>query len=293
MIALAETLANGLIAAQDDARRSGHRISLEAEERLAALAESLARIDETARGTETRIDGLKAEIEVSDALNAEYAADNAELRTYVAHLEYNIAAIKRENADILRMMEEATAEPRDRTAAPSPALASIYADLVRHRETRIQRLLASLRRDALWEDVAPAFAPLKQYTGENVRRRGHRMVLSEDLRTLDHREYTMPMSLDALSRISVAVNPLAPSEGMVGIEVMTADRLVVARDLVPLSDISDQVPVVFNVPLGPVARHWRRRIFVQEATAPVTIYELYTPNAFRRRPLRRPFVSIE
>jgi len=278
MIALAETLAANLLASREDAR--GARS--DAERRLAEIADGLARTLETARSVEVRIASLKAEIEVGDALNAEYLAEIADLKAYVGHLEHTIAAIKQDNA----------ARPSGPAAAP-PALSAVYAELVRHRETRVQRLFGTFRRDVLWDHVAPAFAPLRDYTGRHLRSGRHRLALSEDLCTIDYREYAMPHACRRLSRICLAVNPLAPSAGEVGVEVVGADHVVLAQETMPLAGVSDGAPAAFSLALGPLARGWRLRVFVRHATAPVTVYELVDPSVLRRRPRRLPFVSIE
>ena len=285
MIALAETVTAAFIAAREEARDAVLDRLSQSEERLAAIADGLAHTLETAGRVEATVGGLKAEIEVSDALAAEYMAENAELRAHVGHLEYNIAALRGEY-DAL-----STRQLFQMQVAPD-SLSQVYAELASLRETRMHRLLGTFRRDVLWDDVAPAFDELKAYSGAKIRRSGYRLALSADIGSLDYREYAMPMTLDRLSRVGVAVNPLAPSGGEIGIEVVSADHVVLAQVARPLASVSTSEPTIFELALERLARDWRLRVFARDATAPVTVYELVNPSVLRRRPRRLPFVSL-
>lgn len=285
MIALTETLAAAFVAAREEGRHTALERLSQSEQRLAGIADGLSRTLETTRSMEAAVGALKAEIEVSDALAAEYLAENTDLKSYVGHLEYNIAAVKLENSAL-------RAGRASELQVPPDSLTRVYGELASLREARLQRLLGTFRRDTLWDDVAPAFAKLKDYSGKHIRRGGYRLALSADLGGIDYREYSMPMALDGLSRVSLAVNPLARSGGQVGIEVVSADLLVLAQVTRPLSQLSGSEPSVFELALGPLARDWRLRVFARHATAPVTVYELVNPSVLRRRPRRLPFVHL-
>ena len=216
-----------------------------------------------------RIASLQAEIEVSDALIAEYSRQNEELKTFISRLEY-------------------------RQEHVSLKLSSVYNELSLYRDSRPQRFASYLRRDRLWDDISPTFQDLKRYSHSHLRRFGFHLALSRDLRLVDYFEYRMPMTVTNVTQISLGINPIGITAGTVGIEIVSVDGAIVAQSLVGLNQVSSECPTVFSLTAPcTLAKGWCLRVFVQNATAPVAVYELVNPSIWRRQSMFRAFASVK
>ncbi len=270
-----------IVAPLVDMRQQGIGAS---EARLAEVAQSLSATVAALQNENARFASLRKEIEVSDELTAEYKADNEELRLHIDRLEAHIAASRIQQ-------EIAYSTP---TSTFSSQLFSVYDELSAYRQSRAQRLASYVRTDSLWRDVSPAFSVLKEYTGRHLRGTGYRLTISEDLRLHDYREYRMPMGSSAISEIALAINPIGSTTGSVGVEIVSAERAIVAQASVDLRHVMVDRPTVFRLPTTlSLTRGWYLRVFVQHTTAPVAIYELAGPALWRRRQSRRAFVSVQ
>jgi hypothetical protein len=150
--------------------------------------------------------------------------------------------------------------------------------------------------DILWDSVSPAFMQVKTYTAEKFRHSSRmRLVLGPDLRVTPFREYRIPFAVPSLGSVSLAIAPLlSTSNGIVGIEIVSADDRVIAQVTLPITAVSPDVPTNFTLsePLKSLSENWALRAFVRDIDVPVALYELVNCTSIRRCAKRSPFVSL-
>ncbi|WP_052062182.1 class I SAM-dependent methyltransferase [Pseudomonas soli] len=199
------------------------------------------------------------------------------------HLDNQLQALKR---SIELQQEEARRVVSD-----------LYGQLSSYRGSTSVGLIHRLRReDGLWNSVTPAFQEIKAFTAKMLRKRRSQLILGEDLRCAPYREYLMPMTLDSMTAVTLAISPLLrPEQGLVGIEIVNAQQEVIAQSLLPLSSIDTNAPTTFVLaqPLTNLQRNWMLRVFVREATVPVGLYEMARFSIFRRVTTLTPFVALK
>jgi hypothetical protein len=228
-----------------------------------------------------RMLALRAEVEVGDVLIDEY-------RGRISELEGSIQDLERRNAPATSKNESPGV-----SSEVSATITDLYNELAAYRNSLAQRVVYQFRSDRLWPIISPAFSHLKIYSAQRLRRWGHRLSLSPDLRSMKYREYKMPVVAQQLTAIDLAIVPIIRCTGRIGIELVSAKGKVLAQSVMDLANISSDCPTRFvlldRISLSP---KWALRVFVHGATSPIAVYELVHPALFRRRPRIRAFAAL-
>src|SRR5262249_1599945 len=243
------------------------------------LSEMLRAKDAEADG---RLSALRSEIEIGDALLDEYRGRTSEMEGHVQDLEDRIAAAVSESGMLRDFRHELLV-----------AVGNLYSEVAAYRRSRAQRVVYRIRPDRDWPIVAPAFPQLKDYSTKRLRGRGYRLILSPDLRSMEYREYEMPVAARQLTAVELAVVPIVRCKGQIGIEIVSGNGQVLAQSVLDLETVSGDRPARFALPerlsLPP---KWALRVFARAATSPVAVFELVHPAPFRRRPRIRAFAAL-
>lgn len=186
----------------------------------------------------------------------------------------------------------------ERSLEPQGKAGTLFRNFVTHvcayRGFRfICRAVGLSRKQRLWDLVSPAFFDLKKFTEKHFwSSKRTQLILGEDLRTVPYREYLIPFPIKNLTSVSLAISPLSPvSVGAVGIEILSDKGYILAQVSVPLSAVSADMPVRFDLPqaLSSLEPEWKLRVFVRNSEIPIAIYELIKYSAIRRRRTYLPF----
>jgi hypothetical protein len=227
---------------------------------------------------------LKARALELDQTQTFLANRNAELR----QVQLMLAARETELAqtrNTLVARDTALEQTRANTQAREDQLARVRAkgaalanELAAFRHRRINRWLDRLtnRADAA-PHLAPAFLQLKDdsyiFTRDLT---GYLLQPSDDLRRVEFVYY--PLELDRANLCGIllaAIFDFPPTQGALGIEIVSPANQIVAQVTRPANEINDAEPVRFDfAPLrdSNQGRFWLR-VFVRDADAPIRIFE--------------------
>jgi hypothetical protein len=180
-----------------------------------------------------------------------------------------------------RPPQEAGAVPRfaGHWAADQVIVGELYAQVLAVQTSRLSSFRTIFdRKDRLWDSLSPAFDELKSYTERHFRltARTH-LFLGADLASIPFREYVVPFAPKRLAAVSLAIRPLQRSErGSIGIEIVSSQQRVLARAVVRVAAVCQDVPTRFQIgpPIEDLDSPWRLRVFAKDVCAPVAIWEL-------------------
>jgi SAM-dependent methyltransferase len=149
-------------------------------------------------------------------------------------------------------------------------------ELAAYREGRVVRLWRRFFPDDLSGSVAPMFQQLKDDSLMAQDVRGFSLQTSDDLRGEEYIEYFLRLQRPNLSGILLALVLDLPSDaGTLGLELVSPTERIVTQAMIPLSQVSDDGPLVFR--FDPVRDSdqgvYRLRVFVRDAPVPVRIFE--------------------
>jgi hypothetical protein len=227
---------------------------------LAARASELAQMHNALAACET-------EITQRDAMLAARETELAQTR--------NTLAARDTALEQTRANTQAREDQLARVRAKGAALAN---ELAAFRHRRINRWLDRLtnRADAA-PHLAPAFLQLKDdsyiFTRDLT---GYLLQPSDDLRRVEFVYY--PLELDRANLCGIllaAIFDFPPTQGALGIEIVSPANQIVAQVTRPANEINDAEPVRFDfAPLrdSNQGRFWLR-VFVRDADAPIRIFE--------------------
>ena len=250
---------------------------------------------------------LNVELETTNDIVALFRSDQAFWRQESAQIkaELDASLIFHESkearwaSEFNRMQQELISANllKNQLAGSKKVLGQLYAQVIGPRSSRKERLSSLFEKNnVLWNSVAPAFEQIKRYSEQNFLTNSNaRLVLGEDLGTLPYREYKIPFQVDKLSVVSLAINPLvSKSHGIVGIEIVSSLKHVVAQVCLPLSDIDPIAPTnfIFAIPLQDLGESWYLRVFAKDVDVPVALYEFIQYSTFARRIEYRPFAFL-
>lgn len=174
---------------------------------------------------------------------------------------------------------------------------TLHTEVSAYRSSRSLQMVSHYRgTESLWNLVSPAFASLKSYSKEHLLNTSRPvLILGGDLRNMPYREYLVSAGQNNLSVVSLAVRPLIRgTQGLIGIEVVSSNKEVVAQSVIALNEINPDLPTRFELPV-PVAlkKNWYLRIFVKEADVPVGLYEVCEYSIMKKRTKYSPFAYLQ
>jgi hypothetical protein len=183
-------------------------------------------------------------------------------------------------------------------AADKAIVSELYAQVSAAQTSRLSSFRSIFdRKDVLWDSVSPAFAELKSYTERHFRPPARtRLVLGADLAAIPFREYVVPFSPKRLAAVSLAIRPLQWSEqGSIGIEIVSSQQRVLARAVVQIATVRHDVPTRFEIgsTLEDTGASWHLRVFAEDVTAPVAIWELIRYSGLSSVKERLPFALFQ
>ncbi len=174
---------------------------------------------------------------------------------------------------------------------------SLQTEVSGYRSSRSLQLVSLYKnKDSLWNSVSPAFSSLKSFTENHLLNTSRpALILGDDLRSMPYREYLMPIKQDNLCGVLLAIRPLMRGVlGLIGIEIVSSNKEVVAHVVLPLADIDPDQPTRFELPaptaLGP---NWHLRIFVKDSDVPVGLYEVSQYSIMKKRTKYSPFAALQ
>jgi hypothetical protein len=158
--------------------------------------------------------------------------------------------------------------------------------------------LASLYKSkgSLWDSISPAFSSLRSFTEKHLLNTSRpQLALSDDLRNIPYREYLIPVKQEDLCRVTLAIRPLMRgTQGLVGIEIVSKDKAVVAQVVLPLASVAPDAPTHFELPVPTtLEQNWHLRIFVKDSDVPVGLYEVSEYSLIRKRYKYFPFAALQ
>jgi len=180
-------------------------------------------------------------------------------------------------------------------------VSDLHAKVVQFNAARSLTLARFLRGAAgkagAWRDLDASFHSMAHYSdGLHRPRRGDRLELTEDLRTVPYREYRIGQPLPALRGVALAVVPLvSATRGHMGLELVSADGQILAHLTRELVGVTAGEPTVFHFdqPVTGLGSGWLLRAFVEDSDVPTAIYEVVRRPLFSRRRQRGlPFVEL-
>lgn len=240
---------------------------------------------EVAAKVNAKVALLKAELEAADGVIGWFRAKEASWDGEISHLQAELNKAQQAHSSLqeeaLRLngeLHHAQQVSNNHRDEARQVVQSLYRELMDYRTSRSIRIASSLKRnDALWNAVSPAFELVKAYTASHLRKMSKaRLILGDDLCTIPYREYQMPLALNSLSSVTLAICPLLKAtQGVVGIEVVSSNQEVIAQSVQPLVTINPDVPTHFSIaaPIASLGKNWFLRVFVKDADIPVSIYE--------------------
>ncbi|MCJ8205240.1 methyltransferase domain-containing protein [Pseudomonas sp. RGM2987] len=166
-----------------------------------------------------------------------------------------------------------------------------------YRASRSLQLVSLYKsKGSLWDSISPAFSSLRDFTKKHLLNTSRPMLaLGDDLRNVPYREYLMPIKQDNLRRITLAIRPLMRgNQGLVGIEIVSSDKAVVAQVALPLAVVNPDAPTHFELPAATtLEKNWYLRIFVKDSDVPVGLYEVSEYSLIRKRYKYFPFAALQ
>lgn len=166
-----------------------------------------------------------------------------------------------------------------------------------YRASRSLQLVSLYKsKGSLWDSISPAFMSLRSFTEKHLLNTSRPLLaLGDDLRNIPYREYLMPIKQDKLCRVTLAIRPLMRGvQGLIGIEIVSSTKEVVAQVVLPLASVNPDEPTHFELPV-PTAleQNWYLRIFVKDADVPVGLYEVSEYSMIRKRYKYFPFAALQ
>lgn len=245
------------------------------------------------------IEKLISQGEIVEVLKARMIPLQAEVEAANGLLGWYKSKESKWTSEIARLTDELCIAQKGGTnwGIAKQTVDNLFTQLCGCRSTRANRWLSLLNRnDVLWDSVSPAFLKLKNFTATHFRLSfGTKLVLESDLRETPYREYIVPFAVSSLSTVSLAIRPLLPgTQGIVGVEVVSALGHVVAQLTLPISEISPDVPsnFTFPSPVTSLSEKWGLRVFVRDVDVPVSLYELAKCMSIRSTTDCLPFISL-
>lgn len=150
---------------------------------------------------------------------------------------------------------------------------------------REQTLYSRLRRlrdpsDA-WGDISPLFEDFKaDLERRGGRPKGYRLGVSRSLSPNGYQDYPILGVNGSLQGVEIApIIELHDSGGVIGVEIIDPAGHILANRQTELTAVKEHHPLVIGIEPIPVDARpgWRLRIFVQEADAPIRVFEFHRP----------------
>ncbi len=223
-----------------------------------------------------------------------------EARSYLARAREETHASGARAGDVQTRLSETSqrlAEADQRLALWKHCARAVRAELAATRSRRLVRIFSQFRPGPdFLPQVNPAFQALLDdsylFLGDL---KGYRLQPSEDLQS--PRFFAYSLNLDRPNLLGLMLAPIVdlPDEaGSLGIELVTADGLILANARVALSEMDQNRPVRFMFPpvLGS-ARSVVLRVNARDTVAPVRLFEWRKRRLFGLRGLAtRPFCAF-
>jgi hypothetical protein len=191
----------------------------------------------------------------------------------ISEVEAQASELVRATARISELAAQASKLSRFQRAAYSMAL-----ELNGLRRRRILRLLDRLPfRGDLREQVAPAFMRLRDDSYLFTRNlRGYRLQVGGNLQDVPFASYPLDLRRPGLRGILLAPTvDLPPSQGQLGIEIVTPQNEIILQVAAPASEIDVSQPLQFDfAPIqGTIAGRYWLRVFVRDVDVPIRLFE--------------------
>jgi hypothetical protein len=267
-----------------------------AQDRADALEGQLAEAQTQLRQAQTELQEAQtklqeAQIEVSRA-HSEFQSRQDELKHTVAALRQAAQEGEHETDQLKSNLEARTADLRQAQAGLAAAQTSLGAaneravqlasEVEATADRRILRLLDRFARARGAPQVAPAFQQLLDDSRIFSDIRGFQLQPSTNLQRVAFVSYPLFLGRANLKALLLAVILKVPhSDGRIGVEIVSAQKRIVAQAAVGLAGLTEAGPVRLDIPPFKEtdrARFWLR-VFVRDASLPVRIFE------WRRYPL--------
>lgn len=174
---------------------------------------------------------------------------------------------------------------------------NLQAEVSGYRASRSLQLASLYKsKGSLWDSISPAFSSLRSFTEKHLLNTSRpQLALSDDLRNIPYREYLIPVKQEDLCRVTLAIRPLMRgTQGLVGIEIVSKDKAVVAQVVLPLASVAPDAPTHFELPVPTtLEQNWHLRIFVKDSDVPVGLYEVSEYSLIRKRYKYFPFAALQ
>jgi glycosyltransferase involved in cell wall biosynthesis len=135
-----------------------------------------------------------------------------------------------------------------------------------------------LGKENLWANISPDLEEIRKFSRKHFHSPARtRVISSDDLRGIPHREYKIPFKLRALNKVSIVLDCADPSAaGLIGIEVVSSSLEIIAQEVLPLDAVVSRLPTDFILanPIMGLDEGWCLRIFEMDAEAAVSVYEI-------------------
>jgi hypothetical protein len=263
-----------------------------AQEQILNLDQALgaARQEAAARGAEAA--QATSNLERARAELASARADLDRLRGQVGEKTGDVAQKAVEaglrRAEIQKLRDALNARGQD-VHRLTRAVASLAGQLEVHRTRRTARWLQRWQLTDLRDQLRPTFRRLLDDSLIFGSVRGFRLAASSDLRLVPFLGYPIELPRPGLRAVLLApALDWRLSGGVLGVEIVSPSNQIVAQTVVPLSELSLEVPVALGfTPLtGSGGRFWLR-VFVRGAAEPARILEWRSYSPLGLGPARR------